>query len=1061
MASQPLIAAKLSRPRIFDTAPRERLFALLDERRRHPAIWLEGPAGAGKTSLVASYVEARRLPTWWFQVDAGDADIASFFFYLQQLLPAEHPAGDSLPAFSADYLSDIPGFARRFFRALFAALVAALGRHALLVIDDVHEAIDSPGFRETLREAVAQIPDGVTLVLVSRCEPPAGFARFLAQRRLATIGWSDLQLSAEEVATIAGLDPGGDAGRSAELLDACGGWAAGLTLMLSHPAHARAAGALPGHSIESIESAYDFLAAEILEAAEPATRTFLLTTWPLPRLTPRLAASLSGQADAARILDEMFRQNYFIERLPGTASGYQYHALFRRFLAARARLDLNPDSVAAQELRAARLLEEIGEAGEAFALYRAAGALAECVRMALTHAADLAASGRLQTLGEWLESLPVVPVDTPWLAYWQGVYTTGRAPAAARLAFAAAADAFAERGEIAESIKAIAGVIDTCYAEWSDFSILDTWISRLTGLLRAPPFFPRPADELQAVAAALIALLYRQPTHPELVPLATRTRDLLAGDLPANDRVGAGTYLLNCYNWMGETGPAREVIALVAPKLEAAGVTPLRRAWWFVRLAYHHYIVGEAAATESALATAVAIADEHGLPVIANIAALYAAFHHLSESQFEPAGEAVAAFETRLDPARHLDYAIASYQRAWLALADGNPTAALEMAERAVQLAARAGVPNVHGYFLLLPALLAAERGDAAEALRHWREAYGCTDPARYPLFAFTAQLVLAHLALGAGDAAAGREALRTALTIGARHDYANSLLWLPDRISRLCCRALEWGIETDYVRRLIRRRGLLPPGPEATDWPWPLRIFTLGPFRVERQGETIRFSRKAQKKPFALLMALIALGGRQIGAARLAESLWPDADGDAARAALNTAVYRLRHLLDTDDAILVEDGKLTLNASKVWIDCQAFERACDRLAADELDAAGAEVIFKLYGGHFLDREEEAAWMIAPRNSLKARFVQIVERFGQALEKDGRRNEAAALYERGIALDMLAEPLYRRLMACQIEQGRAAQAMDTYRRCRQSLSVVLGIAPAAETEALHRQIANP
>ena len=71
--------AKISAPRLGESYQRTRLFRALDDGRRKRVIFVAAPAGAGKTSLVASYLAARRLPALWYNVDARDADVANLF----------------------------------------------------------------------------------------------------------------------------------------------------------------------------------------------------------------------------------------------------------------------------------------------------------------------------------------------------------------------------------------------------------------------------------------------------------------------------------------------------------------------------------------------------------------------------------------------------------------------------------------------------------------------------------------------------------------------------------------------------------------------------------------------------------------------------------------------------------------------------------------------------------------------------------------------------------------------------------------------------------------------
>src|SRR4030067_169389 len=115
--------AKFTHPILRGVLLRERLFPLLDRKRQRPVIWVSGPPGSGKTTLITSYLEARQIPCLWYQVDKGDADPATFFYYLGQAAKRAAPQKRKpLPLFTREYLQGTSTFAIRYFEEFFGRL---------------------------------------------------------------------------------------------------------------------------------------------------------------------------------------------------------------------------------------------------------------------------------------------------------------------------------------------------------------------------------------------------------------------------------------------------------------------------------------------------------------------------------------------------------------------------------------------------------------------------------------------------------------------------------------------------------------------------------------------------------------------------------------------------------------------------------------------------------------------------------------------------------------------------------------------------------------------------
>lgn len=242
-----------------------------------------------------------------------------------------------------------------------------------------------------------------------------------------------------------------------------------------------------------------------------------------------------------------------------------------------------------------------------------------------------------------------------------------------------------------------------------------------------------------------------------------------------------------------------------------------------------------------------------------------------------------------------------------------------------------------------------------------------------------------------------------------------------------------------------------------------PVEIFALGRFEVRVDGLSLTFERKAPRRPLALLKALVASGGRGVSETRIADALWPDADGDAAAAALATTLHRLRRLLRHAGAVTRQEGLLGLDPRCCRLDTWELERKLAEADAGS-PAGGPERLrgvreaLALYRGPLLPADTERPWSARLRDALHARVIRVAAEAGRACEAAGRWEDAVACYERALELEPGAEDLYRRLMRGYGRLGRRAEALILYARCRHALAAHVGVPPSPETEALHRTL---
>jgi len=205
------------------------------------------------------------------------------------------------------------------------------------------------------------------------------------------------------------------------------------------------------------------------------------------------------------------------------------------------------------------------------------------------------------------------------------------------------------------------------------------------------------------------------------------------------------------------------------------------------------------------------------------------------------------------------------------------------------------------------------------------------------------------------------------------------------------------------------------------------------------------------------LLQALVAYGKSGVGETALSEELWPDSEADAARNSLKTTVHRLRQMLGRTDAVHIRDGTVGLNEECCWVDAWELRKLLMTDADPDTRRDRLRSAVALYKGQLFDAQD-GTWLLAARQELQKCVRDAVRELGRYSERMEDWGLAIELYEKGLAVDEVAEELYRRLMVCHEQLGHHADAIITYERCRQRLDEKLGVGPSSVTQALANDI---
>jgi ATP/maltotriose-dependent transcriptional regulator MalT/DNA-binding SARP family transcriptional activator len=1066
MDSNTLTLAKVTRPNLPKVIRRKRLYDLLSPQRQQSAVWVSGPPGSGKTTLVANFVECFKIPCLWYNLDDGDTDPANFFHYLglaaEKAATGTHP---TMPHLTPEYLPGISTFSRLFFENLYLRLSLP----AVIVFDNYQEVSEEAALHELIRTGLSVIPAEINIVFISRSGPPSQLMRQKANRRMRVIGWDQLKFTLEESRQLLDLIANRKLSKDiiAELYGYTDGWAAGLVLLMEAVRERIFDPGKIGHMAQ--HDVFAYFAEEIFDRIDESTRRFLLETSLLPEMTTKMAEAQTDRSDANHMLSRLHQHHYFTDkRTHFSEPVYRYHPLFRDFLLKKAAIALSSKMLSDLRNRAADLLEDAGQVEAAVELHRENNSWQKISRLIAKKGPTLLKQGRNLLLKKWLSGLPSEILESdPWLGYWMGVCCFPLNAEKSQTHLERAFELFKRRKDGCGMFLAWSAVVDAIAFEFEDLTKLDRWIQELENQL--DEFSQLPSAEISArvTVSMFFALFLRKPEHYDLEKWAERAR-LVCRHKEIDENIKAQS-LFNLVHHRAMNGEMNEAESLLHELDQLAGtssaspLTQLRAK--FAATAFYQG-VGFYDKCLTAMKDGLSLSKKSGIHVWDVWLLTYGAAGAMNANDIKTAENLLDKLSTYQDRMKSWELSGYHFLTARLALicnklkkADFHVNVSLELAERI-------GVFSKFSWPLLLKAQILQSLQKHAEARTDLERVCDIAQQTNSDLFRFHALMMEAQFACERGDTEEGLRSLHKALTLGKDQKYLNTFADKPTMTAKLCTNALEAGIEENYVQEIIRRRRLIPEEPpvDLENWPWMIKIFTLGRFGIVVDGKPLRFTRKAQEKPLALLKVLIAFGGRDVHEEPIADALWPESDGDLAHKSFATTLWRLRKLIGCPDAIQLRDKKLTVDPRYCWVDVWSFERLLRQAESawekgttenDMTDALClAQKALDIYQGPFLSAEASAPWAISLRERVHSRFLRTVKQLCEYWKQTGHYEDAVACFQRSLEVDDLAEDFYHDLMSCYLQLNRRTDALALYERYKETVSSKLGVEPSAELDRL-------
>jgi LuxR family maltose regulon positive regulatory protein len=1100
--------SKITPPYLPQILYRPRLLDLLSRNKDKKLILIIGQAAQGKSTLAASYVRAPKIPSPWMNLEKEDSDPVNLYHLMVQSL--QHALKDINFSHLLSYPPEIMGPREEI--PLYREWAQSIFKEVSLPIQIVMDGLDqlsttAPVFK-FLQVLLEDSPPNIHLILLSREIPPPvlEFQHLKIRQQALVLTNEDLAFTQDEIEEffkkVRGISF--DTDQVKKIHSATEGWIGALILFAEFLGRFQESARekfisedFPDHFKKEI---FQYFGKEIFSSLSEQVQEFLIKSSLIDLIEPAFVRDFIAMENSEEILREHVRKNLFVHSYYDDKKGwlFQYHHLFRDFLKAKFVTSVGHKEQKSLLLKAGTLYDQRGELENSVKYLLEARAYPRAASVIERLGMDLLQKGRINDLSKWLSDLPEDTIqDNPWLLFYLAMTKRFLGGRENLIALQKAYTLFKQEGDMRGTLISLAHLIERFVQTGIHLAPIEGLIEEGEAILHQLESNEYPYERavlwysiglgrilgegdirkgiwacqnaysiakqlrdvgLQAYALCFSALGYVLLGEFSLADESRKKIEKFA-EKTVHPEFRAIELTVQCLlaNHRGDFGKAEILVQKLQEEIERHGFVYMVP-WTFEISGYLKAAQEEFSEAEKIgkhyLSTALSIKNSF----LKGLAYRLLGLIYLHQNDLEKAREAINqcihAFSTEAPSKYHLNRAkiklglvcthLKEYKRAEKALD--------EALQYFSSISSHISLAEIH----LATAFLLYDQRKNADAAAHLRTGFKIAEDKRYEYFYNFGKKYLMKACL-----------LALELKVEGAIDYAAYLL--STRLS---------SVAEEELKKLSNH-----PDPRVREKAWeirrkihrskapPLRIETLGPFRLFRGDSLMEEDEWDRSQPKKLLKTIISYGDERVPKEIIIDELWPEENPRAAGRNFKTTLQRLRKSLEPfihkdfgSSYIHLHDNIVFLDPELCHVDADGFLSLIKMAQEKEKRGDGkgtfsfyAEAL-EIYKGDFLPEELYAPWADKKREELRAKYIELLNKMAKLHEKQGAMRKAVDCYKKAIQVDPLIEESYQKLMTFYSSKGVYNEGLRTYEDCKKVLKKELKTKPDSTTTALYNKI---